>query len=85
MAPRRQKHATIPKQPKLTYPLRDIPRDVWKRAQLHALKEGYAVRHVLLAMLEDYANGAKVDKRTLDKYKAETERAKRRRKHVKDI
>ncbi len=77
MAPRHPKHAKRPTQPKLTYPLRDIPRDVWKRVQLHALNDGYAVRHVLLAMLEDYANGAKVDKRTLDKYKAETERAKR--------
>jgi hypothetical protein len=71
---------STPEQRKLTYPLRDIPRDVWKRAQLRALHEGYAVRHVLLASLEHYAAGGAIETQVLDKYRAETDRLKRREK-----
>jgi hypothetical protein len=77
MVSRRRKSTLVLDQPPLTYPLRDIPRDIWKRAQVRALKDGYAVRHVLLAMLEGYAAGANVDERALNKYRSQTEKAKR--------
>ena len=47
-----------------TYLLRDIPRDVWRRARSRAVLEGRSMRDVILMLLDEWApEGGFVDRR----------------------
>jgi hypothetical protein len=45
------------------YLLRDIPRDVWRRARSRAVLEGRSMREVLIELLDQWAPDGFVERR----------------------